>query len=194
MSKTLSVIFDGEVFRPETPTDLVPNTRYEITLQPQPVESISDNKFKLLDQNYDFTDRSGVEDYLSQHSALIPLLEEAFQPIKGYFPAAVLSLRVGQILEGIGENRLFITIHTKGEEYQVQRTYNRLKSEWWFKFAAGFLNEVSVAIDHPEFSTQQSIKDMTALAGSVEAPADWSLEHDHYLYGTPKAYSDQNDG
>ncbi len=23
-------------------------------------------------------------------------------------------------------------------------------------------------------------------AGSVEAPADWSSEHDHYLYGTPK--------
>jgi hypothetical protein len=22
--------------------------------------------------------------------------------------------------------------------------------------------------------------------GSMEAPADWSAEHDHYLYGTPK--------
>jgi hypothetical protein len=22
--------------------------------------------------------------------------------------------------------------------------------------------------------------------GSVQAPADWSAEHDHYLYGTPK--------
>lgn len=24
------------------------------------------------------------------------------------------------------------------------------------------------------------------MAGSVEAPADWSSEHNHYLYGTPK--------
>jgi hypothetical protein len=24
------------------------------------------------------------------------------------------------------------------------------------------------------------------LAGSIEAPADWSTQHDHYLYGTPK--------
>ncbi len=24
------------------------------------------------------------------------------------------------------------------------------------------------------------------LAGTVEAPPDWSSEHDHYLYGTPK--------
>lgn len=23
-------------------------------------------------------------------------------------------------------------------------------------------------------------------AGSIDAPADWSVEHDHYLYGTPK--------
>lgn len=24
------------------------------------------------------------------------------------------------------------------------------------------------------------------MAGSFEAPEDWSSEHDHYLYGTPK--------
>jgi hypothetical protein len=23
-------------------------------------------------------------------------------------------------------------------------------------------------------------------AGSVDAPSDWSAQHDHYLYGTPK--------
>ena len=27
---------------------------------------------------------------------------------------------------------------------------------------------------------------LASLAGTVEAPADWALEHDHYLYGTPK--------
>ena len=27
------------------------------------------------------------------------------------------------------------------------------------------------------------------LIGTVDAPPDWSLEHDHYLYGTPKRYS-----
>ena len=27
---------------------------------------------------------------------------------------------------------------------------------------------------------------LESLAGTVEAPADWSAEHDHYLYGTPK--------
>jgi len=27
---------------------------------------------------------------------------------------------------------------------------------------------------------------LEAMAGTVEAPADWGSEHDHYLYGTPK--------
>lgn len=27
------------------------------------------------------------------------------------------------------------------------------------------------------------------LAGTIEAPPDWSAEHNHYLYGTPKRQS-----
>jgi hypothetical protein len=27
---------------------------------------------------------------------------------------------------------------------------------------------------------------LDSLVGTVEAPADWSAEHDHYFYGTPK--------
>ncbi len=28
---------------------------------------------------------------------------------------------------------------------------------------------------------------LDTLAGTVEAPADWAAEHDHYLYGTPRS-------
>jgi len=27
---------------------------------------------------------------------------------------------------------------------------------------------------------------LESLTGTVEAPADWSAEHNHYLYSTPK--------
>ena len=27
---------------------------------------------------------------------------------------------------------------------------------------------------------------LESLSGTVEAPADWSIEHNHYLYGTPQ--------
>lgn len=33
MSRTLEVVYDGSVFRPTTPPDLKPNTRYTISIQ-----------------------------------------------------------------------------------------------------------------------------------------------------------------
>jgi len=29
------------------------------------------------------------------------------------------------------------------------------------------------------------------LAGTLEAPADWAAEHDHYLYGTSKRHQEE---
>ena len=31
---------------------------------------------------------------------------------------------------------------------------------------------------------------LETLVGTVEAPSDWSVQHDHYLYGTPKRQSE----
>lgn len=41
--------------------------------------------------------------------------------------------------------------------------------------------------DEVEISEGQDAWDvLEQLAGTVEAPADWAAEHDHYLYGSPK--------
>ena len=77
----ISVIFDGQVLRPETPLDLQPNTRYLITIQPN---------------------------------------------------------TLGDAGDGAG-----------GNAWDV----------------------------------------LERLAGTVDAPADWAEEHDHYLYGSPKRSS-----
>lgn len=31
--------------------------------------------------------------------------------------------------------------------------------------------------------------ELESLAGTIDAPEDWSTEHDHYLYGVPKRES-----
>ena len=53
---------------------------------------------------------------------------------------------------------------------------------------------VEVPVDPPATKPQgQGL--MAALRphiGSVTMPADWSLEHDHYLYGTPKRNQPEN--
>ena len=33
---------------------------------------------------------------------------------------------------------------------------------------------------------------LESIMGTVEAPPDWSINHDHYLYGTAKHYPDNS--
>ncbi len=41
--------------------------------------------------------------------------------------------------------------------------------------------------DEVVIAEEQSAWDVLAqLASTVDAPADWATEHDHYLYGSPK--------
>ena len=32
---------------------------------------------------------------------------------------------------------------------------------------------------------------LSKLSGTIDAPADWSSEHDHYIYGTPRRHVDK---
>ena len=40
-------------------------------------------------------------------------------------------------------------------------------------------------------SDEGSVWDLLeTLAGTVDAPRDWAVEHDHYLYGSPRRYGE----
>jgi hypothetical protein len=45
----------------------------------------------------------------------------------------------------------------------------------------------------PETATGNAWDVLRRYAGTIDAPSDWSMEHDHYLYSTPKRYSDNPD-
>jgi Protein of unknown function DUF104 len=45
---------------------------------------------------------------------------------------------------------------------------------------------ITIETEQSPVPTENAWDVLEALAGSVEAPEDWSSEHDHYLYGTPK--------
>lgn len=49
MSQQLTVIFDGEVLRPETPLNLLPNGRYKITIEPENEPETKENVWDLLE-------------------------------------------------------------------------------------------------------------------------------------------------
>ncbi len=44
-----------------------------------------------------------------------------------------------------------------------------------------------ISQEKPQETTTKNAWDLLEeMEGSYEAPEDWSSEHDHYLYGTPK--------
>ena len=44
-----------------------------------------------------------------------------------------------------------------------------------------------VTIERQKERDEQSLLDvLSRFSGTVEGPEDWSEEHDHYVYGTPK--------
>lgn len=49
MNKTMTVVFDGHVLRPEIPLDLQPNTRYVITIQNAPTSVTQDDVWDTLE-------------------------------------------------------------------------------------------------------------------------------------------------
>jgi|GEM_PF-2391666 len=186
MSETLSVFFDGEVFKPDLPLKLKPNTRYQITLESELQSDNSLNELSFIRQNYQVKDEKQVLEFLSQNIPLVEFLLNAEQAIRQYFPEAGLDLKLESMEEPSGEEKLVLTISAQGKSAEVRRKFNQLKSEWWFKTAENVLDKISLAVEHPEFSTDKSVEDLESLIGSVEAPKDWAAEHDFYLYGTPK--------
>jgi hypothetical protein len=54
----------------------------------------------------------------------------------------------------------------------------------------------TIQIISPEQQTEATDKNawdmLEDMAGTYEAPEDWSSEHDHYLYGTPKRNSENS--
>jgi hypothetical protein len=66
MSRTVTVVYDGEVFRPVEPVDLEPNTRYLILLEPveaQPEDPAGGPFDRILALAQDL----GVPDLAEQH-------------------------------------------------------------------------------------------------------------------------------
>ena len=45
---------------------------------------------------------------------------------------------------------------------------------------------ITIEDDTPSSSARDAWDVLESLAGSIVAPSDWSLEHDHYLSGSPK--------
>jgi Protein of unknown function DUF104 len=67
MTKTLRVIFDGEVLRPTEPVDLQPNTWYVVTIEAEEEKKTKEEAYPLTQLLALATDM-GVTDLSTRHS------------------------------------------------------------------------------------------------------------------------------
>jgi hypothetical protein len=67
MQRSVRVIFDGEVLRPEEPLDLGPHERYVVTIEEPPAEPSGADAPGLLDDLADLFTDFGVTDLAAQH-------------------------------------------------------------------------------------------------------------------------------
>ena len=68
MTKTIHLVFDGEVFRPEEPVDLAPRTRVRATIEPAAAPLAPTASFLAIAQSLELEGppdwSSRLEDYL----------------------------------------------------------------------------------------------------------------------------------
>jgi hypothetical protein len=50
--------------------------------------------------------------------------------------------------------------------------------------------ELTVSDPPAERAFEDAWDVLDRISGTVDMPEDWSLEHDHYIHGTPKRYED----
>ncbi len=46
--------------------------------------------------------------------------------------------------------------------------------------------EIAIQVEAPSARRGTFGEFLRSIAGTLDGPGDWSVEHDHYLYGTPK--------
>jgi hypothetical protein len=77
----------------------------------------------------------------------------------------------------------------EGKIGELQWTHDWEKDDELTKLADKYAEDVRylVTIERKEEIGKQSLWDvLSEFSGTVEGPKDWSEEHDHYLYGTPR--------
>ncbi len=194
MNTVLSMVYDGEVFRPETPLDLAPYTRYEVTLRPI-IEDVAEANTETLavakgwvGELYILTDPSRIKEYLENNPAFVEFLKQAHSQLKTCFPTATYLLRLAFPHLDTSQQQLVLAVLTEQNRAEVAPLFDGFKNAWWLQAHPATPNGNPIAlILEAQLAPFGSLYDLLEeLAGTYEGPEEWSVEPDRYLYGTTK--------
>ena len=159
-------------------------------VETKPIEDDKTNlnpKIEKLQKFYTFIEPEKVSAFLEKEPYWIDALWEARHKILEYYPLASVTLELSP-----SSTPLWATIDPKCEAEQAVATKRRFDSDWWIKFSRYLGGKLSITLDREKTRIPGDAWDvLESLIGTYDGPTDWSIEHDHYLYGTPKHSSEQ---
>lgn len=133
-------------------------------------------------------------DYLSPSGAIkfyYPDFVAIQKSGKGKFVHWIIETK-GQMYEDVSYKEASIKDWCKkvsaqvNEDWRYVRVDQKLFGDRNFSTFEDLLRVITESTDIQETEPKDAWDTLEELIGSVEGPKDWSVEHDHYLYGTPK--------
>lgn len=189
-NEPIKVFYDGQVFRPELPLELTPNTYYEIS--PQPViplrEAKIDSRVALTDL-YEFIEPAQVQAFLAENDFLAPFLQSAYPSIQTHFPTAKLTLEVVPAYTGSENYKLQIGLHWDKDRSQTLSAFSNLKSKWWSTAKKSLNNKVSIAIKRPNIVNGNFGEALREMEGKYEEIPAVSGESNPYAPNSGQVFS-----
>jgi hypothetical protein len=148
----------------------------------------ADAELAKIQNLYELLNPVDIGLFLGRKPHITPLLQEARSELNKFFPDARITLeRIADATEIGGDCKMLVTVYPPEATQNVNETIGKFDEAWYIKASSRIRGDFCVTYEH--HSLIDTWEWMEKLAGTVEAPEDWSLETDHYRLGTPKRYS-----
>jgi hypothetical protein len=152
-----------------------------------------DAELSEIKNMYELINPADIALFLRRKPHIVELLKEAQQKLMQFFPDARVTLeRFTNANEENGDCQMLIMVYPPEEMQEINATVGKFKADWQMKASSSIKGNFCIDYEHPSIPPLVGIWD--DLIGTVEMPEDWSMETDHYIYGTPKRYSKVENG
>lgn len=105
---------------------------------------------EALKRSYTFREQDEVVQFLAQYPFLIPVLLEAPEKIRHYFPDSQLFLEVVPDAEVIDWVQLVLSIQMKLDPYEATAREKQLDQDWWLGVPHEVRQQVCTLLEYPD--------------------------------------------
>ncbi len=112
--------------------------------------SISPADIETLEQFYTFRERTEVLEFLDKHPFLVPVLLEAPEKIRHYFPDSQLFLEVFIDPESIDWVQLILSILMKLDPHEAVARLNKLDCDWGLHNSYDVRSNFFTTLEYPD--------------------------------------------